>query len=301
MQVLVDVGHENLAGFVQMEFLRIMKLGIKVQKSRYLIQKDPKNQVSDPKKIKKMLILGKVGAGKSTIANVVINRNGNKFTKPAETGNRHGLTRVTRRYNVFLTSAYDKSGFKLEIIDTPGFDDEQNDDEVDDLLELLYELSSGVNCVVVVFRGERITYIDVQILEFLFEIYIGRDTAKRYIKLCFTNCGEGWVAKNIHHPLMAKIIGLSNGYCEVNFPPFNKNEKIESMLKEFREDEFDKLMKILQFSDEPFDLKLPKAYRASKSSKHPAKLSRKLKKAMKALQVPIFVPIVATILDELLI
>jgi ribosome biogenesis GTPase A len=127
-----------------------------------------------------ILLIGATDSGKSTLGNVLINRNGN-FEKVFVEGEFNvSETKNIKSVNVKI------EGINCRIIDTPGFGDTSF--EAIKILPTLGELNeyirTGIDCIFIVVK--KFTNINLDIIKYLKEIFFEDDVIK-YITIIFTH------------------------------------------------------------------------------------------------------------------
>lgn len=199
-----------------------------------------------------VVVLGKTGAGKSTVANKISGLTKFEVKNVAGTG----TTNVEEANSIH----YDKDSaihYHFKVIDTVGvFDRERKNDGIINEIKEFFQNNApeGVNLVLFVFRRGRFTEEEKRTFDFITQNF--RKQISDFSALAITNCdGESEVARDeflqsfkSEAPAVARF--MKKGIYMVGFPDVSKlRPGVRKALEEDMEDEIKMLQKIVKNAD----------------------------------------------------
>lgn len=186
------MSHAKLVEQLRQEYTNYLKKETEIldKHNHQLGQKIGHKEVGE--NIRNILLIGRTGNGKSTLANVLVNKNG-KFEEVFKEG--AGSTSETRD---FKSEEFEENGIKYRVIDTMGFGSTSlknlsQKHVLDKTKDLIFLLKEGVNQILFVSDG-RFSKEEIEGYNYLKEIVFGEDISQ-YTTVVRTNSPEREIEK----------------------------------------------------------------------------------------------------------
>jgi hypothetical protein len=205
--------------------------------------------------IKNILLIGRTGGGKSTLGNVLINKNNDFEETFKESSSSFSVTKKVEEALVEIDINRDGSEkIRYRIIDTIGIGDTELTPQ--GVLNRLAEIATrvkneGLNHILFVTQG-RFTKEEIEAYDLLSSVIFDRDVLK-YTTVVRTNfpnfenaeaCADDRARLRMQNAELAHILGLVNVFY-VDNPPLEGRQRVIEMNKETREESRKRLLTYL--------------------------------------------------------
>lgn len=202
----------------------------------------PDGKDQDTLEERRVLIIGKRGSGKATIANHIVGMNIFEVSKSVE-----GLTRTNKRHRYRYHRTQIKQSYCIQLVDTIGLSDKPRHQEMVDVIKefLTKHCQDGIHLVLFVFKNARFTREDREPINFLLDTF-GQEISP--ISALVVTCCEGLEESSRQElcddfrtgdSTRQVVQRMGMGVCSVGFPNLDtvKAELIETYEAGMKADE----------------------------------------------------------------
>jgi len=201
-----------------------------------------------------VVLLGKSGAGKSTVANMLIGHNPLSQEEPPFGVSSKILQSVTGEVS-HVTANFRLGGrlYSLKLIDTVGFFDTQAEYSFEKMKEYFKDFTDGISLFLFIFKKDRFTRKDQDVFSFIWSKF-NQETVSSISALAVTACEqdspevrEEFIQEFRSDPATHKIaLQMQLGIYPVGFPSLKQmNPKFQSIHKASMEQDRDTLLSLI--------------------------------------------------------